>query len=159
MKITLTKKIVIVAALTVALLSPYAAFANSNPIRSNVWNPTILRGPLVTCTGTGSQDTNPTFPACQSLCDLVSTFANVVYFFIGVVIWIIAPIMIAWSGITFMTSRGNTSRTSEARKMITAVAIGLLIVLCSYLIIFTFVKVLGFAGSVGGFGTNACPLQ
>ncbi|MGC9598851.1 MAG: hypothetical protein ABSE18_00485 [Minisyncoccia bacterium] len=134
-----------------AIMAPYLAFA---AINSNVWSPAILKGPLVTCTGAGGGGTS----SCSNLCDLVSTAANVIYFGIGVVIWIIAPIMIAWSGIRLLISRGSPEKTSEARKMITSVVIGLLIVLCAYIIVYTFVHVLGIIG-IGGFGGPNCTVQ
>ena len=143
----------IVAFLALWVFIP-TVLADSAPINSNVWNPTILQGPLVTCTGAGAGGTK----TCTNLCDLISTAANVVYFGIGVVIWIIAPIMIAWSGIRLVFSRGNPEATSGARKMIWGVVIGLFIVLCAYLIVYTFISVLGITG-IGGFGTSACQVK
>ncbi len=154
------QKFFFILPLALAVLSPFVTLAASAPVNYNVWSPSILKGPLVTCTGTGDGSVKY---ACESLCDLMSTFANVVYFFIGVVIWIVTPIMFAWSGILFILSRGNTGRTGEARKMITGTVIGILIVLCGYLIIYTFLSVLSNGNlaqlGVGGFGTSVCPLQ
>jgi hypothetical protein len=138
------------------MLLPWLVFADCKA-NSNVWNISILKGPLITCTGAGAtggtDNTN-----CQSLCDLICTSANVVYFGIGVVIWIIAPIMFAWSGILFILARGSPDKTSQAKKMITATVIGLLIVICAYLIVYVFVKTLGITG-IGGFGTPSCTIQ
>lgn len=147
-------KSLLIISLAVVCVAPTLAFAKSAGVNSNVWSPGILKGPLVTCTGTG---TGKVPYACESLCDLVSTFANVVYFFIGVVIWIVTPILFAWSGLLFMLSQGNPGRQGDAKKMITGTVIGILIVLCAYLIVFTFIKIVGISG-VGGFGTPACPL-
>ncbi len=124
---------------------------------SNVWNIKILQGPLITCTGAGATGGTDN-KNCQSFCDLVCTVANVVYFSIGVVIWIIAPIMFAWSGLSIILSRGSPEKTSQAKKMLTATIIGMLIVICAYLIIYTFVKVVGISG-VGGFGVDSCVVQ
>ena len=146
-------KWMLVLVLAAAAASPFIASA---AINYNVWNPSILQGPLITCTGTGGGSSG--LPACQSLCDLMSTAINVVYFLIGFVIWVITPILVAWSGALFMLSQGNPGRQSDARKMVTGVAIGLLIVLCAYLIVYTFVSVLGISG-IGGFGTTACPIS
>lgn len=146
--------------LLAAVLMP--SFALAGTINSNVWSVSILKGPLVTCTGTGTEakilSDGTQIPAsgpCLNLCDLVSTAANVVYFGIGVVIWIIMPILFAWSGILFMISGGSPERTGQAKKMITGTVIGLLIVLLAYVVIYTFVKVLGITG-IGGFGGPAC---
>lgn len=158
------KKILQALPLVLALLPTFAipSFALAATVNNNVWNPTILAGPLVVCTGNltnvnGGQASNP----CTSLCDLIAEFAQVTYFMIGVVIWILAPIMIAWAGISMLMARGNPEKASQARKMVTAVVVGLLIVLCAYLIVYTFVSILNsipgstFGNYVGGFGGNA----
>ncbi len=139
----------------VPLILPCLAFAASATVNSNVWNLSILQGPLVTCVG-ATTSTLPIQPTCQSFCDLFATVANVIYFCIAVVIWIIAPIMFLWAGILFMTSAGNQERVGQARKMLTGTVIGVLIVLCAYLLVYTFVNVLQLQQYVGGFGTNAC---
>lgn len=144
------------AVAVIALVAmPAISWAASNAINSNVWNLSILKGPLVTCTGDGSGG----FPPCENLCDLVSTVANVAYFFIAVVIWIFMPIMFAWSGLSLMLSQGNSEGMSKAKKRLTGSAIGLLVALGAYLIVFIFVHVLGFATFIGGFGAATCPLQ
>lgn len=124
--------------------------------KSNVWSIDILKGPLVSCVG-ATTSTLPIQQTCQSVCDLVCTSANVVYFGIGVVIWIALPIMFAWGGLLLILSRGNTEGTGKAKKMLTGTVIGLLIVLCAYLIVYTFVKVIGISG-VGGFSEPACQI-
>lgn len=149
-----------------AIVLPYLVFVASaapRPINSNVWNPTILKGPLVTCWGppitfdsSGREIANTN--ACLNLCDLVGTSANVIYFGIGVIIWIVAPILIAWGGLKFMLSRGDPGGTSEARKMMLGVVIGILIVLCAYIIVLTFVRVVNITG-VGGFGGPSCVIH
>jgi hypothetical protein len=143
--------VVYAALLVFSLALPYVASA---AINSNVWSPSILSGPLVTCTGNGVGGTQ-----CQNLCDLIATIANVIYYCIGVVIWIITPIMVAWAGILMLMSRGSPEKVSSARKMLTGIMLGLLIVLCAYLIVYTFVSVLGIQNSVGGFGTAACTIS
>jgi len=150
-----TKRALAFLPIIVILFLPYVVFACS--ANSNVWNISILKGPLITCTGAGTPGGTDA-KNCQDLCDLVCTSSNVVYFAIGVVIWIIAPIMIAWSGIMLVISRGSPEKTGQARKMVTGVVIGLLIVLCAYLIVYTFVSVMGISG-IGGFGNSACTIQ
>ncbi len=149
-----------------AVALPYLALvasATSQPVNYSVWKPTILKGPLVTCWGppvTFDKDANPTDNpyACTSLCDLVSTTSNVIYFGIGVVIWIITPIFFAWAGVKLMLSRGDPTGTSEAKKMMWGVVMGLLITLCAYIIVFTFVSVLKISG-IGGFNNPTCVIQ
>lgn len=137
-----------------ATAMPYVASATIN---SNVWDIKTLQGPLISCTGAntpgGTDNKN-----CQDLCDLVETSANVIYFGIAVVIWIIAPIMIAWVGISLIFSRGNPGAITAARDRATRVVVGLLIVLCAYLIVSTFVSVLKIGG-IGGFSNPTCTIQ
>jgi hypothetical protein len=148
----------LVAPLALSTLAiPAVALADSKQINSNVWNVTILQGPLVTCVGATTQTGNPSnLPVCSNLCDLIGTVANVVYWGIGVVIWIILPIMFLWSGILFMISAGSQEKVGKARKMLTAAVIGALIVLCAYLLVYTFVNILQIQNYVGGFGTGVC---
>jgi hypothetical protein len=144
-----------VVAFLVVLLLPAIVFAcNAN---SNVWNISILKGPLITCTGAGAVGGTDQ-KNCTDFCDLICTSANVIYFGIGVVLWIIMPIMFAWSGLMLILSRGNPNGTSNARKMLTGTVIGLLIVLCAYIIVYTFVNVLNISG-VGGFTNPSCTIQ
>jgi Type IV secretion system pilin len=147
----MSKKIIF--AITLALvLSPFLAFACT--MNSNVWNIAVLKGPLISCTGagpTGGTDNKN----CSDVCDLVCTAGNVVYFGIGVVIWIVLPIVFAWSGILLIISTGNPEQIGKAKKMLTAAVIGLLIVICAYLIVYTFLHVLGLTNVIGGFGGSA----
>ncbi len=143
--------------LALIVMATAMPFVASAAIKSNVWSPDILTGPLISCTGAntaGGTDSKN----CQDLCDLVSTVANVIYFGIGVVIWIIAPIMIAWTGLSFMFGRGDPGAVTAARDRALRVVLGLFIVLCAYLIVFTFVKVLNIAG-VGGFSNPTCTIS
>ncbi len=133
----------------ILLVVPTMALAACSA-NANVWNPNILAGPLVTCTG----NVNGSGTVCKSLCDLVCTVANVIYFFIGVVIWIITPIMVALGGIRIMLSRGNPGQLESAKKMIWGTVVGLLIVLCAYLIVLTFVRVLG-VNFIGSFSSGS----
>ena len=152
------KKVVYLLPLIAILMAAALPYVASAEIHSNVWNPSIiLGGPLISCTGAGATGGTDN-KNCADLCDLVSTAANVIYFGIGVVIWIIAPIMIAWSGISLILSQGNPEGITTARHRAERVAIGLLIVLCSYLIVYTFVKVFDLI-DIGGFGAPACSVE
>jgi hypothetical protein len=149
-----------------SLAMPYLASANTIPIKSDVWNPTILSGPLLICTGVpGSGAINAT---CNNLCDLVAQIAQIIYFMIAVVIWIVTPITITVAGIRLMMSGANVAEPtkenpgerSKAKKMITGVVVGTVIVLCSWLMVKTVVTFFGISG-VGGFSPNVsvCPLS
>ena len=135
---------------------PYVASADHNAINAKVFEPTILQGPILLCVGAQSGNTGKAnFPVCSNLCDLVAQIANVIYFTIGVVIWIVTPILIMVGGMMIMVGRGNPESVGRGRKTITGAIIGVLIMLCAWLIVFTFVSAFGQLGKyVGGFGGN-----
>ena len=153
------KKIFYIFALIIVLL-PSLAFAYTAP---SIW-PTGFWGPLVSCVGnysgaTGSIVPNPSgLPACASLCDLIYTIENVIYFGISIALFILSPILFAWGGIMYMVSRGKPEGTSKARKILIGALIGVLITLCAWLIVNTIVSFLSIA-NVGGFGNAACQVQ
>jgi len=135
------------------LILPSFAFAFTTP---NVWDPSILKGPLVTCTGNGGASPNGgNTQACQSLCDLIYTFINVIYFAIALVLWILAPIFFGVSGIMFLLSGASPELRSTAKKSLTGTVWGIIIVLCSWLIVNTIVTFFGITG-IGGFGASIC---
>jgi hypothetical protein len=103
---------------------------------------------LISCTGNGANGTN----TCSSLGDLVDTAINIIYFGITIALLVIMPIMFAWGGLMYMFSRGKPEGISKATGILTGALIGLLIVLCAWLIINTFANVLGIQNYIGGFG-------
>jgi uncharacterized membrane protein len=118
---------------------------------------------LVTCTGTGNKaytlpngNKVPAFPQCQNLCDLVNTVLNVIYIAMAWAIWVIAPIVFIIGGIMYMLAGANPEFESTAKKALTGTVIGLVIILCSYVIIATLVSFLGIT-HIGGFGSAICP--
>ena len=146
------KKATLIITLSILIL-PSLAFAFTAP---NVWDPTILKGPLITCSGSGNGGTMNT--TCSSLCDLIYTAINVIYFAIAFVIWILAPILFGVSGIMFLISGANPDLLSTAKKALTGTLWGVIIVLFSWLIINTVVTAFGITG-VGGFGASVCTPQ
>lgn len=98
-------------------------------------------GPLVSCTGgtPGGSDEK----VCESFCDLVKTAQNFLKFAMTIAIYVIAPIFFVWGGIMILTAGGSEKRVTEARKMLTSVAIGIGIILGSYVIINTFFFLMG----------------
>jgi len=138
---------------------PLVASAWSTP---NLWGtPPGFWGPLLSCTGVyvGAPATNPdgtpTAPPCTSLCDLIDTAINIIYFAMTLAIFIIAPVMIVVGAVMIMLAGANPSMLESGKKTLTATVIGLVIVLCAYLIVNTTITVLNISG-VGGFGNNSC---
>jgi hypothetical protein len=141
-------------ALAVILFSaPFFAFAAHNALKTNVFDPTTLDGPILICVGSptvaGGGITNP----CQNLCDLVAQAANMIYYAIAVVLWIITPIMVTVGGLFIMLGGANPEMIGRGKKMITNTVWSVVIVLCAWLIVFAFVNAFGNLGKfVGGFG-------
>jgi len=140
------QKTLAIIAVTLFII-PYAALA-ATCTPPNVWNVSTLSGPLLSClNGT-----------CQSLCDLVCTATNVIYFGIAFVIWIIIPLMLVIGGIMYMMGGANPGLLETAKKAIWGAVIGAIIVLCAYILILTFVQFLNIT-KIGGFGTPACTIS
>lgn len=149
----------------VPLFAPISAMA-----APKIW-PTGFWGPIVSCTGnpyntasTTNNTANGAVPysvnknACTSLCDLVNTAINLIYFGISFALFIVTPILFAWGGIKFMISQGNPNGISGAKKILTGAIVGLLIVLGAWLIVNTIVGFLNIS-NVGGFSLKGCSVS
>lgn len=70
-----------------------------------------------------------------------------------IIIMPIAGILIMYGGVLIMTAAGNVSRITQGKGVIKAAVVGIVITLCSWLIIFTVYNLLGvsstFRGPVG----------
>jgi len=86
---------------------------------------------LVPCGGTGE-------PACQA-CHVLSLGQNLLTWFITIMASIIA-LTFAFGGMKMVMSGGNGEAVSQAKGMMTNSVIGLIILLSSYLIVDTFLK-------------------
>lgn len=98
-------------------------------------------GPLVSCTGQTGGYTTPAgkfLPQCQSFCDLLATAQNFINFGMTIALYVIAPIFFAWGGIMILTAGGSPEKVKAARGMLLNVAIGVAIVLASFVIVSTF---------------------
>ena len=78
----------------------------------------------------GVNDLTGTELGTKDLEDTISGIINIVLGFLG----IIATIIILLGGFKWMTSQGNTDKVDEAKKLIGAGVVGLVIVLASYAI-------------------------
>jgi hypothetical protein len=156
---TTAAKILLIMIVGSSLTLPLVASAWTTP---NLWGtPPGFWGPLVSCTGiyVGAPSTNPdnspAAPPCTSLCDLIDTAINIIYFGMSLAIFILAPVMIVVGAVMVMLAGANPGMLESGKKTLTATVIGLAIVLCAYLIVNTTITVLGITG-IGGFGNNAC---
>ncbi len=154
------KKTILTTAALALFSLPLLAAAQSLP---NVWSPTSLKGPLVTCTGNiyNSDMVTTNTHACANLCDLVFTAETDIYVGIAFTIWIILPIMLIVAGIMYMLGGANPGLLGTAKKALWGAVIGAVIVLCAYLLISTLVKFMQIS-NIGGFSSDTpstCPLR
>jgi hypothetical protein len=70
---------------------------------------------------------------------ILSTFQNVLTLGVSLSV-VIITIFIAWAGFSYIMSGGNPEKRSQANKRIMNAVIGLLIVLCSYLLVDSIMK-------------------
>lgn len=152
MKKTALRLAVFLALITVIAL-PHIVSAQQYKT-PNLW-PGGFWGPLVSCTGdvAGINPNPANLPPCTSLCNLIGTFINIIFFIISLCFFILAPIMFAVGGIMVMVSGANPEMLSTGKRILKAAAIGVIIVLCAYLIVATFISFLGVTG-IGGFGSG-----
>lgn len=130
----------------------------------SLW-PTGYWGPVVWCTGSTLAQPNPTPspvsgtagqtpPTCTNLCDLIGTFINAIYLIFSIAIFIIAPILVVVGGIMIMIAGANPGMLETGKKILTGAVVGIVIVLCAYLLVNTFLVILGVT-SIGGFNGNS----
>ena len=122
------------------LLLPLVASAAPFPFLES------LKGPLVSCTGDGGGG----LPTCTSLCDLLKTGQNIIYFMMALAVLAIAPVMIVIGGIMMLISAGSQTQVSSGRKMVTGAVIGIAIALGAFIIINTFFYFIAPDRSSGG---------
>jgi type IV secretory pathway VirB2 component (pilin) len=94
----------------------------------------ICTGPLVPC----GQEGNP----CQ-FCHLFVLFDNIIKFVLTCFAPIVAVLMIVIAGLLFIFSSGRPEIFAQAKSIITAVVIGLVIIFIAWLLVNLFFSVIG----------------
>lgn len=120
MKNILLKKIVVIA-MALIVLTPVLAF--SLPVSAdelNPWGSDTLKDQIQNQTGLGDRDPR----------DTAAAVIRVILGFLG----IIAVVIILLGGFKWMTAGGNEDKVGEAKKLITAGIIGLVIILTAFAI-------------------------
>lgn len=120
-----------------ALILPVISFATA---KIPFW------GPLVPC-GPGTA-----ISSCR-FCDLFTLGQNLISFGITLVIVILAPIAIAIGGFLVITAGSSPDRLQKGKQTITFAIIGIVVALASFVIINTFMWVIG-ATTIQGTGTQ-----
>lgn len=147
-------KIALVAIVGMSVALPLVAVASSTWSTPNLWGtPPGFWGPLLSCTGNYISPGSMT--PCSSLCDLIQTAINIVYFGMTLALFVIAPVVIVIGAIMVMLAGANPEMLGKGKKAITGAVIGIVIVLCAYLVVSTVISVLNISG-IGGFGNNSC---
>lgn len=131
--------------LVLALVIPLFAYAG-NP-RVPHW------GPLVSCTGR----TDAGNTTCNDLCDLLQTIQYITYFGITVVVFVLAPIFLAWGAILMIAAGGSEERWRSGKNMLLGAAIGMALALGSFVIVNTVLWAIGANTAPTGRGQVAWP--
>ena len=146
------------------LLSPFSAFAGQYKDEDD--NLIIYEG-LVPCGKTSheSGESALVMAPCQ-FCHLFVMINEIVSYFLIYILGPIIVLMILVAGIMFYFAGGNPNLLTQAKALITSVVIGVVIILCSYLIIGTVLNVMGVseANPLSGWATDGvfvikCPIQ
>jgi len=122
--------------------------------------PPELRGGLVPC-GRGCND--PCTKECEccpcTLCHLFVLFKRIVDFLTLNVLFPLAVLMIVVGGVMFLTAAGDPGRIGTAKKILTSVVIGLLIIFLAWLIVDTIIMFITESGSpFRNWSTINCPI-
>lgn len=84
---------------------------------------------------------------CTNNCDLNSAMQlinNLITFLIKVILFPVAIIMFMYAGYTYITSQGNPSKRADVKKMLKHLILGLLLILCAWLIVKTLLVMIGY---------------
>lgn len=87
--------------------------------------------PLVPCDGVTNE--------CD-LNDFIALINNIINWILSIATFIFA-IMLIWGGFTYLTSGANQSKKEEAKKMLWSTLLGFVIILVSWLIVYTILDV------------------
>ena len=108
---------------------------------------------VVSCTGnylTGATN------SCSNLGDLLQTFINVIYLAMSIALFILAPILFLVGAIMLITAGASPDMITKGRQTMIGTVIGIVIVLCSYLIVSIIITVFNIKGMTG-FSTTTLP--
>lgn len=96
-------------------------------------------GPFLSCTG----DYLGGGEACTSVCDVFHTLQHIIYFGLSLVVFALAPVMFLAGGIMVVLGGANPAIISRGRSILWGTLIGVVIALGSFIIIATFLWVVG----------------
>ena len=122
--------------------------------------PEELQGGLVPC---GRMCDDPCTAECEcapcTLCHLFVLFKRIIDFLAKDVLFPLAVLMIVVGGVMFLTAAGDPGRMGTAKKILTSVLIGLIIIFLAWLIVDTIIMFITKSGSpLQNWKTINCPL-
>lgn len=99
--------------------------------------------PLLPCGVTGPNGEPPVDCLECGICGLLMLGQRIIYLMLSLLIFIVAPVRFIWGGFYILVSRGSGEMVNRGRQIITHTVIGLLIGFSAFLIIQTFLWLLG----------------
>jgi len=148
--------ILIPVGMAIVPLAAMAATTVTPVVAPNIWGvPPGWWAPngIVSCTGnylTGATN------SCSNLGDLLQTAVNVIYLGMSIALFIIAPILFLVGAIMLITAGASPDMITKGRQTMVGTVIGIVIILCSYLIISIIITVFNIKG-LTGFSTTTLP--
>jgi hypothetical protein len=103
--------------------------------------PYPLNQPIMSC-NTKREAFGKFSDPCSSLCDLLATTKNALYFGLTLVLLVIAPIAFVIGGIIMIISVGNEEKFKKGKAILTNAVWGVVIVLAAFVIVNTFLTIL-----------------
>lgn len=104
------------------------------------WGPLAARCPL-SCDEKGF-----CVSVCTNVCQLFDLAQHLIYFGITLVFFAIGPAFLVYGGIMILVSSGSDERLGKGKKIITGTLIGIALALGAFLIVNTFISLLGIKG-------------
>ena len=104
--------------------------------------------PVQAFAGCGGPIVPPCTPNC-GFCDLFDLIENILAFVLTCLVPIVGTIMLVWGGFTFLGAAESPTKVEQAKKIITAVVIGIVIIFVAWVFLNTFLTSIGVAEWTG----------
>jgi len=108
----------------------------------------ILLVPIQTFAGCEGPITPPCAPNC-GFCDLFDLVENVLAFVLTCLVPIVGAIMLVWGGFTLLSAGTSPAKVEQAKGIISAVVIGIVIIFVAWVFLNTFLTSIGVAEWTG----------
>jgi amino acid transporter len=101
----------------------------------------ICQGPIVPCGRVGT-------PPCE-FCHLFVLLDNIIKFFLTCLVPLVATLMLVTGGFLLLIGGTSPEKVSQAKSLITAAVIGLIIIFVAWVFLNTFMSIIGIAEWTG----------